>query len=386
MRSRWIALICFTGFIVLGISATITGPTLPNLVAAISLPLADGGILRAARQIGAVSTPFLLGGLLDRLDTRRILIPGAILLAVGTGLIAAGGNLGLVLVASLVAGVGSGLYDVGTNYTIGAVFAGSAAAVLAALHTFYGLGSSIGPQVASWAITSGDWRAAYVVALIICLFMALVFLGVRGVQQHKPTHTETVGRPAPVSIPWLPLALLAALIFMYSGAGTGLSDWLFTHVRLVALADVETASQITSLYWLALTGGRILSIFVLHRIGSMTTMGIGLTFSTIGAALVVLGGRQIPLIAIGVALIGLGFAPIYPTVIALGGQLRPAARGRITGILSGMAALGAMTVPVIQGWVGGGQSGGMIVTLIGTLIMVGALIGVVQTRPAQEQL
>ncbi len=383
--NRLIALICFAGFIILGISATISGPTLPNLAEAISLPLADAGILRAVRQIGAVSATFLAGWLLDRHDIRRVMIPGALLLTFGLVLIVSTGNPLFVLAAMFIAGAGSGLYDVGTNYTIGAVFAASAAAVLAALHTFYGLGSSIGPLVAAWALNNQAWHSAYLIGALLCLIMAAAFVGLRGVPQPHTHKASDLDGAASAAIPLLPLFCLAALIFMYAGAGTGLSDWLFTHLRLVANANVDTASGITSLYWIGLTGGRVVSIFVLRRLGSLLTMQISLALSTIGAVLLVVSGTQIVLIAIGVVLIGVGFAPVYPTVIALGGQLSATARGRITGLLSGAAAFGAMTVPVIQGWVGNGQNGGMIVTLIATVIMVGALVGVVRTQSAPAQ-
>src|SRR5437867_4127258 len=48
--------------------------------------------------------------------------------------------------------------------------------------------------------------------------------------------------------------------------------------------------------------------------------------------------------------------------------------GRVTSILVGMAAVGGILLPVIQGWIGGGHSGGMVMTLAASLVMVGALI------------
>jgi hypothetical protein len=45
----------------------------------------------------------------------------------------------------------------------------------------------------------------------------------------------------------------------------------------------------------------------------------------------------------------------------------------VTGILAGLAAIGGVLVPIVQGWIGNGQNGGMIVTLVATLIMVASL-------------
>jgi fucose permease len=101
---------------------------------------------------------------------------------------------------------------------------------------------------------------------------------------------------------------------------------------------------------------------------------VAIGLATLGAALIVLGGPVVEIVMVGVAMVGVGFGPVFPTVVALGGQQQPDVRGRVTSILVGMAAVGGIVLPVIQGWIGGGHSGGMVMTLAASLIMVGALI------------
>lgn len=367
---------CFLAFIALGIASSIVGPTLSDLTASVNLQLADAGILRALRQAGSFAAILIGGRLLDRFDWRFVLIPGIALLALGLIGSAYSGSLVLALAAFAITGIGSGLVDVAPNYIVGALYAAGASAVLAALHTFYGLGASAGPMVVDWAVGRQDWHIAYVVAAGSCVAVGLLFLPRPAPVERRSPARSSSGAPvrARQGIHWLALAPLMLMIFLYNGAGSGMGDWLFTHMRLVGNADQETASRITSLYWLALTGGRILSIFLLSRLGNARVLGGALSLATVGAALLLLARPQIGLAALGVALVGLGFAPVFPVVIALGGQQQPEARGTVTGILSGAAAVGGMLIPVVQGWIGGGQSGGMIAVLAAAAIMLMALI------------
>ncbi len=376
VNRRLVAIICFAAFIILGVASAILGPTLSDLSASVALSLESAGILRAARQIGAFIAIFGGGLLLDRRDTRLILVPAMLLMAAGLVGIAATGSLGFVLGASLLLGAGTGFLDVGSNFAIGALFTSSASSVLSALHSFYGLGLFIGPLVAEWALVrQGDWRGAYIVPGAVAVLLALLFL-------TQPIRKPDVS-PQPAArttaktngIQWLPLLPLIVLIFAYNGAGTGIQDWISTHMELVGHTSVETAARAAALYGLALTTGRVVSVFALRKLGNTRVLAAAISLATIGAALIVFGGSAVDLIMVGVAMVGVGFGPIFPTVVAIGGQQQPEARGAVTSILVGMASIGGIVIPVVQGWIGGGQSGGMIVTLVAALVLVVALVG-----------
>jgi fucose permease len=376
---RFMTLACFASFIVLGVASGILGPTLSALAGSVALPLASAGAFRAIRQAGSFASFMVSGPLLDRRDARWVLVPGTIMMALGLIGVAYSGNLAIAIIASLLIGFGGGFFDVASNYVIGVLYTAGAAALLSALHTFYGLGGSAGPLVAGWAQSElGDWRLAYGLTAVVSLVIGAAFLGLR--LRKQPSNAgnatspaqETAAKPSG-GIRWLALLPMVVLIFAYNGAGSAMDTWIFTHARLVALSDVAEASRIASLYWIALTAGRTICVFALRRFGNMFIMRVGVGLSVIGSGLIVLAGSQSLLIAIGVAMVGLGFAPVYPVVIAMGGQQQPEARGMITGILSGVASLGGIIVPIVQGWIGGGQTGGVIVTLVASLVMVIAL-------------
>ncbi len=380
---RLVALLCFIAFILLGISSAILGPTLPNLAAAVALPLASAGLLRAARQIGSFVAIIGAGPVLDRYDARLVVVPGMLLMAVGLVGSVLTGNLIFTLGAFLIAGVGTGFLDVGSNFAIGALYSANSSPVLAALHTFYGVGLTIGPLVAGWALAGqGDWRRSYILPGVVCVLVGALFAGVAIHRQDTmhPVTASTMTEKKSFAVQWAPLLPLIVLIFMYNGAGTGIGDWISTHAQLVAHSTEESAAGLASLYGFALTGGRLISIVALRQFGNRRVLIGAVGLATIGSSLILLAGPTIGLVSIGVLMVGVGFGPIFPTVVAIGGQQQPEVRGTVTSVLVGLAAVGGIIVPVVQGWIGGGHSGGMIVTLAASLIMVGALIAMRSTE------
>lgn len=392
---RTVAILCFISFIVMGITSSTLGPTLTSLAASINLPLADAGILRAVQQIGSVLATFAGGYLLNRYALRTIIAPSVVLMAIGlTGMIATG-SLGVVLPAVLVLGVGTGVLNVAANVAVSTLYAENAAPVLSALHTCFGIGLFSGPLLAGFALRQpGTWRVAYIVPAVACIILAGLFALILAADERRsaPVAAESTaeGRAIRPAVLWLPLLPMIVLLLMYNGAGNGMSDWIAPHLQLVAGATPVSAAQIAALYGLALTTGRAIGVIALKRLGNLRVLTLGLGLAVLGSAIIVASGPTVGFVALGVAMVGLGFSPIYPTVIAMAGQQQPDNRGAVTGVVAGIASIGGILLPVLQGWVGGGHSGGVVVTLAASLIMVGALVLVyrveLQGSPIQTQL
>ncbi len=374
---RIVALICFAAFVVMGITTSILGPTLTSMTTTISLPIEDAGILRAIQQFGSVFSTFAGGYLLGRYALRNVITPGIVLMAFGLIGIGLSTSLLLTLAASLLLGIGTGVLNVGANVAISTLFTDKAAPVLSALHTCYGIGLFCGPLIAQQILKQPDrWWLAYVLTAAACLILSVLFFSLPRLIQAPETAKNPEAPRSNTAVSWLPLIPLILLLFMYNGAGSGIADWIAPHLQLVASINASSASQVASLYGLMLTTGRAISVVALHRLGNLRALTLALTLALLGAGLIVLSGPAVGPVAVGVALVGLGFSPIYPTVIAMCGQQQPENRGIVTGMAAGIASIGGIIVPVLQGWVGAGHSGGMIVTLVCSLIMIGALTAI----------
>ncbi len=70
-------------------------------------------------------------------------------------------------------------------------------------------------------------------------------------------------------------------------------------------------------------------------------------------------------------LVGLGCGPLSPTTMAMATKRYPDSRGTVLGAVQSIGSIGGGLLPWLQGQVGAGNNGGMIVPLILGFVMLG---------------
>ena len=375
VKPWFVVSLCFAAFAVIGLASAALGPLLPNFAAAYAVPLASVGVLRSSRQIGQFFAVLLGGRALDQVDLRAVMLPGALVMGLGLVILGTSNLLWLAVAGALLWGLGHGLIHVVPHVAFGRLLGSSASFASTAMHTIYGAGAIIGPFVVLLAMKQASWQLAlYGIAFATVLIGIVFALTHFEATRDKTTPTPETADAPKVAVGWTALLPFFVLIFVFNGANAGIADWIYVHAELVASANANAAAQITSLYWIGITGGRLLSMIAMQKLSDRRVLWIGVLIALVGSACIISYGSQVSFLALGVGLVGLGYAPIYPIVMILGGQQQPAARGTITGVMAGVAAAGAVTIPVIQGWVGGGQSGGMVVTFVASAAMAFTLL------------
>ena len=79
--------------------------------------------------------------------------------------------------------------------------------------------------------------------------------------------------------------------------------------------DAETAAQFAALFYLGITVGRVLNGFVADRFGDRTMIRVGIATMLVGVAMVAVPVTTNALALVGLVVIGLGGAPVYPCII-----------------------------------------------------------------------
>jgi fucose permease len=142
---------------------------------------------------------------------------------------------------------------------------------------------------------------------------------------------------------------ISAVMFLYVGAEIGIGTWLFLYLRTAGALGPLLASSGVSLYWLGLVCGRVFGGRLGHRIAlpQFTMLASALS----AAALVILIAAPMAggLAASAVFLIGFGYGPVFPNMIAVGAARFPAEVGRMTSIVVAGGALGGIVGPWMMG-------------------------------------
>ncbi len=252
----------------------------------------------------------------------------------------------LLLAAVFVLGVGTTLLQVAGNPIMRDVSEeGRFAQNLSFAQFIKGIGSvGSAALVARLAVGELGWRRVFPVFLVITIvsLTALLLLKVRETRATEPPSVGSslglLGEPA------FGLAVLG--IFLYVGAEVGLSTWLGPRLEGLGFAESRSKFLGPTLFFGALTVGRLLGSGVLHFMSSRAFFRVSAGLGALGI-LGVLSG--VPGLAVaGVVAAGLGFANIWPVLFSLTVEARPERGAELSGLMC-MAIFGGAVLPPLMG-------------------------------------
>lgn len=355
MITAILLVIIYFAFISLGLPDSILGVAIPSIREEMLLGLSLSGIIATVVIAGSVISSFFSDYVIKRVGTGRIvffscLITGFTLL----GFSVAPSYIWLIILA-LPLGLGGGTVDASLNNYVALHFK---AHHMNWLHSFWGVGATIGPIIMSWNLIHTNWRVGYRSISAIQLSLAVVLLLCIPIwKKHKNIHKQTEDITAPsdnysstentnvFKIKTLKYALLSMILYCSIEHAAGL--WGSSYLVGAKNFPLDMAAKYVSMYYLGITIGRFLSGFISFKLSNIRLIRGGIILSLFGAVLLVL---PLPNVIIGGALvfIGFGLAPIFPsmlheTPVRFGKELSQ----KIIGIQMAFAYIGSAVVPVL---------------------------------------
>jgi MFS transporter, FHS family, glucose/mannose:H+ symporter len=330
-----------------------TGLLVPTLIRSIkqAYDQTDAGIGVAYFAYSvAYATGSVLGGqIMERIGRRAVLVGAAVLHGVGIAGFGLAPSWPLFLVAMLPAGVGAGCLDGGSNGLVLDVYRDGRGRAMNLLHVWFSVGALLSPLLIGRAVEGGlSWEAVMVLSALPLSGLAVAYALV-------PMPSGRRGRVAPASsaIPAAagrllsgPLILLGVAIASYVAAEIGVSNWL---VRFLEPAPIATATLALSLTWAGATVGRLLSSVIADRFDHLrfTLVCIVLMGLAIGLAI---AAPTLPLSIAMFTLAGVASGPVFPMIVALGGERYPDRSAAVGGALVGCAVVGSTIYPPAIGF------------------------------------
>ena len=346
-REGTITRLAYSCLLMVGIHSGWIGPFLTQISHAAHLPIERAGLIVSAAAAGYFISVLIAGEINQRLSAQKILVGAMAFFTAGlTGLAVAPGLAGLLFAGFLI-GLANGGIDIGANALIAELNRERLASALNYLHVLFGVGALLGPLIVSVAFASRvPYWWVFGAGALVCAAIAFR-LGVT-----PAIEVRTAPAPGDGFIPMLSHPLIWAIsgvMFLYVGAEIGIGAWLFLYLRTAGALSPLLASSGVSLYWLGLVCGRAFGGRLGHRIAlpQFTMLASALS----AAALVILIAAPMAggLAASAVFLIGFGYGPVFPNMIAVGAARFPAEVGRMTSIVVAGGALGGIVAPWIMG-------------------------------------
>ncbi|HLK62766.1 MAG TPA: hypothetical protein VKU19_04975 [Bryobacteraceae bacterium] len=265
----------------------------------------------------------------------------------------------------LVLGVSAGLLNRALFHAISRGYTADPAGTANQGGIWYGAGCLLATLMVSAAIYAFSTPA-------ILIFMALVpgvFAAIYARSRYTvlPEATQPTLRQAVEDFRSPGAILFALLLFFQFGNEWSIGGWLpILLFRLVGLSP-EAALRTLALYWLCLTGGRLVAVMILPRVRHAKIL-MGSVLAALFGCLILFSTDNSFGAATGAVFLGAGYASIYPLVAeAIGRRFPYYHPGFFSGIFS-LALVGGLIAPATLGYVAAGLGVKVVfaIPLIGT--------------------
>ncbi len=279
-----------------------------------------------ARSLGAKNV--FLAGLLANLLSMGLLIASQFLMADRTAAYA------VLLLATTCMGLAFGLTVPVINTCAAAFFPLTADRAVLTLNTLLGLGTALAPAFVAVFIGLGFWWGLPVLVAVLCAGL-LVFSLPLTISAGFTSNDEASGG-LPAVFP-----SFAAVAFLYGICETMNGNWASILMSSALANTSATASLALTLFWGAVTGGRLLFALIDRWMPERVVFKILPAVICIAFLLVPLIPPGSPLPGLAVfALAGLGCSAMLPLIISFGQKRMPAIAPSVAGLLIAIYQLG----------------------------------------------
>ncbi len=314
-----LTLLVFLGFVSIGLPDGLTGVAWPSMRGYFGLPIDALGGLLMSYTAGYLVSSFTSGRMLARTSVGAVLALSCLATGVSLFGYASVSYWWMVVAFGALAGLGAGAIDAGLNTYAATHFSGR---MVNWLHAFYGIGALSGPLLITRVLRSGlSWQSGYAIVGAGQLALAVGF-GLTLRRWNDKHQADDASSPEPVmaaaimSTLRLPVVCFStAIFFVYTGIEAAAGAWAYSLLTESRAIPMMTAGTWVSLYWGALTVGRILSAIIAGRVRVHSMLRCCIAGQAAGALLIWLN-LSTSSSFLGLALIGLASAPIFPSLIA----------------------------------------------------------------------
>ena len=312
-----ILVIIYVVFISLGLPDSVFGVAWPVVHNEFGVHESFASLYSIITGVCSGGSSFLAGVVLRKFGTPKVTFVSILMTAAGLVGISFAPNIWVMMCCTVVLSYGAGAIDTGLNNYVSLHFK---ARHMSWLHAFWGIGVTLSPIIMSAFLGGeyGNWRNGYrVIALIqLCIALGVAVMLPKWTKHNTIKRTAEAGEEEKEKVNIFAfkglLPSIAALGFYCSMEFT-VGTWGASYIVNVYSLGADVAARWISVYFCGIMLGRIISGFVSDKLGDDKMIRFGILVSAFGMLIILLPFGSISLI--GFILIGMGFGPIFPSVL-----------------------------------------------------------------------
>lgn len=347
--------VIYLAFISLGLPDSLLGSAWPVMRLEFGAPLPWAGAVSMIIAGGTILSSLLSERITRCFGTRVVTTVSVLLTAASLMGFSTASAFWMLCVWAVPYGLGAGAVDAALNHYVAMHYSSRH---MSWLHSFWGVGAIISPYVMSWALGHATWQTGYrTVSFIQFSIMLVLVLSTPLWRIHREQDDLAAQRPVVGLVNAVRIrGVLRLLTGFFAYCGAEAITMLWTSSYLVAVRDVppETAAAFASLFFIGMTAGRIFAGFITDKLGDQRLIRIGGSVAIIGTLMILLPFQSDVPALLGFVVVGLGSAPVYPSIIhATPGLFGADNAQAIIGIQMASAYTGSTFMPPLFGLLAG---------------------------------
>lgn len=311
-------ILIYIAFISLGLPDSLLGSGWSVMRADLDVPISSAGILSMIISGGTILSGLMSDRLTHKLKTGPVVVISVFLTAAALMGFSFAGSFAALCLWAVPYGLGAGAIDAALNNYVALHYTSRH---MSWLHCFWGVGTIVSPNIMSFFLTrGGNWQGGYrcvsYIQIGITLLLAFslpLWKKAERTGDREDTPSNCLSLRQALSITGVKSMLTG--FFAYCSAEATVMLWASSYLVQARNIPAETAAAFASLFFIGITSGRFVSGIVSDRLGDRRLIRIGAAVIFLGIACVALPVKTDIFALGGFVVIGLGCAPVYPSII-----------------------------------------------------------------------
>lgn len=348
--------VIYLSFISLGLPDSLLGSVWPTIYQEFNVPVSYAGAIFMIISAGTILSSLQSDRLTKLLGTGKVTAFSVLMTAIALWGFSVSSSYWMLILWAIPYGLGAGSVDASINNYVALHYKSHH---MSWLHCMWGVGASIGPYIMSFALLNNQgWNMGYRYISILQLGLSIIIMLSLPLWKKQPIVNDTdsidENRSSKVltlkeiiSIPGIKQLML--MFFCYCALEQTTMLWASSYLVLQHGFDLELATSYGSLFFIGITVGRAISGFITLKLNDKQMIYLGQAIILIGVILMILPFTH-NISLIGLVIIGLGCAPIYPCIIhSIPSNFGADKSQSIIGVQMASAYIGNLLMPPLFG-------------------------------------
>lgn len=343
--------IVYLSFISLGLPDALLGAAWPNMYQEFQVPVSYAGAISMIIAFGTIISSLQSDRFTRKFGTGMVTAVSVGITAFALWGFSISHSFILLCLWAIPYGLGAGSVDASLNNYVALHYASKH---MSWLHCMWGIGATLGPYIMGAALTGGaTWNTGYrIISVVqIVLTAVLVFSLPKWKRQNAASDETTTGKALSLkeilAIPGAKAIMIC--FFCYCAVEQTTMLWASSYLNLAKGVDSKTAAFFAGMFCIGITVGRGINGFIAMKLKDSQMIRMGQVIILTGIIVMILPFGQVVSI-IGFSLIGLGCAPVYPSIIhSTPGHFGAERSQAIIGVQMASAYIGTCLMPPLFG-------------------------------------